>query len=203
MWLNSFSFESNDIDFLVLGIGIPSVIYRLTIALQNEKYDLVINIGTAGSYNGNIKIGDIVNVVSEQFGDIGIDDNGQLRTIFEMGLADNSLNPFSNGRLLNNSDILKYKTISNLNKVNGLTVNRVSGLNETTTERMVKFNPDIETWKVLLFFTIVFCRILNLLNYRAISNKIEPRNTKNWNIPLALTNLNKTLLEVLTEILKW
>ncbi len=203
LWLNSFSFEANDIDFLVTGVGLVPSIYRLVMATQIEKYDLIINIGTAGSFKDTIQIGEVVNVITEQFGDAGVEDNEKFLTFFEMGLANNSSKPFSNGRLLNNSDILKYKTISNLNKVNGLTVNRVSGSNETTTERMVKFNPDIETSEGAAVFYISLLQDTQFIELRAISNKIEPRNTKNWNIPLALTNLNKTLLEVLTEILKW
>jgi futalosine hydrolase len=203
LWLNSFSFEANDIDFLVTGVGLVSTIYRLVMATQIEKYDLIINIGTAGSFKDTIQIGEVVNVFTEQFGDAGVEDNEKFLTFFEMGLANNSSKPFSNGRLLNNSDILKYKTISNLNKVNGLTVNRVSGSNETITERMVKFNPDIETSEGAAVFYISLLHDIQFIELRAISNKIEPRNTKNWNIPLALTNLNKTLLEVLTEILKW
>ena len=64
LWLNSFSFESNVIDFLIIGLGLPSAMYRLMLAIQNEKYDLIINIGTTGSFNENIVVGDVVNVTS-------------------------------------------------------------------------------------------------------------------------------------------
>lgn len=203
LWLNSFSFESNDIDFLVLGIGLPSAIYRLVLAVQNEKYDRVINIGTAGSYKDNINIGDVVNVISEQFGDIGAEDNGQFQTIFEMRLADKNLKPYTNGKLLNVTDLSKYSKVGNLLKVNGLTVNRASGTIETISERVNKFGPDIETNEGAAIFYVCLMQGIPFIEIRAISNKVEPRNLKNWNVPLALTNLNKKLMEILTEILKW
>ena len=38
------------LDILITGIGIPSTIYNLTNALTRKKYDIVIQIGIAGTF---------------------------------------------------------------------------------------------------------------------------------------------------------
>jgi len=41
----------------------------------------------------------------------------------------------------------------------------------------------------------------NVIQLRAISNMVEPRNRSNWKIELAITNLNATLNLLLDELL--
>jgi futalosine hydrolase len=37
------------------------------------------------------------------------------------------------------------------------------------------------------------------IQLRAISNWVEPRNRDAWNIPLAISNLNQTIAQLLSE----
>ena len=71
------------VDFLVAGIGGVFTSYALTKSLSNQKYDLVINAGIAGSFNPDLEIGEVVEVQSEQFADLGIEDKEEFFTIFE------------------------------------------------------------------------------------------------------------------------
>ncbi len=47
------------------------------------------------------------------------------------------------------------------------------------------------------FFYICTGEKIPFLALRSISNRVEPRNKKNWNIPLALDNLSEKLKEII------
>lgn len=198
--LTSGKIENLNIDFLISGIGLPFVIYRLLSLLYKNDYGLVINIGIAGSFNDNIKIGSVVNVITEQFGDLGIDDNCKFCTLFEMGYIDSNCKPFENGKLVNSFNVNKYKTLAALPKVNGLTVNMASGNHIDISKRYEKFMPDIETMEGAGVFYVCLLQNIPFIELRAISNKIEPRNTRNWNILESLMNLSDIVFKLLKEI---
>jgi futalosine hydrolase len=172
----------------------------LTSLLSKEKYDLIINPGIAGSYNDNIKIGDVVYVATEQFGDVGVDDNGGFRTLFEMGYTDLGNAPFTNGKLCNPVSNLKYKSLVNLPKVNGLTVNLVSGNEGDIEKKISKFSADIESMEGAGIFYVCLLQNVPFIEIRAISNKVEPRNVKNWNVPLAIMKLSEITANLMEEL---
>jgi futalosine hydrolase len=198
--LSSGNIGNAKIDFLISGVGLPSTIFRLTSLLCKGKYDMVINLGVAGSYNENFKIGDVVCLATEQFGDIGINDNGELLTLFEMGYVDRGNAPFTNGKLCCPVSNLKYKTLVKLPIVNGLTVNLVSGNESDIEKRKSKFSADIESMEGAGVFYVCLLQEVHFIEIRAVSNKVEPRNLKNWNMPLAIMNLGKTTIDLLEEL---
>ena len=48
--------EFSEFDVLISGVGMINTTYNLTKILSKKRYDLVINMGIAGSYNPSIKI---------------------------------------------------------------------------------------------------------------------------------------------------
>jgi futalosine hydrolase len=199
-WLQSCAFRNLRIDLLNCGVGLPSTIYRLTQLLTREKYSLIIHLGIAGSYKEEYKIGSVVHVVSEEFGDLGVNDMEKFSTLFEMGYIDQGSTPFSGGKLLNNVNMGKYQTLETLPKVHGITVNTVSGNATDIDKRVKKFTPDIETMEGAGIFYICLLHEIPFIEIRSVSNKVEPRNIKNWNVPLALINLSDVLIRLLEEI---
>jgi futalosine hydrolase len=199
-WLHSCNFLNLRIDLLNCGVGLPSAIYRLTSLLHREKYDMVIHPGIAGSFRDDLKIGTVVQVVAEEFGDLGINDNDEFHTLFEMGNTDQGSAPFSGGRLVNNFDSQKFQSLAGLLKVKGITVNTASGNDRDIEKRKSKFSADIETMEGAGIFYVCLLQNIPFIEIRSISNKVEPRNIKNWNVPLALLNLSDTLIKILEEI---
>ena len=63
-----------------------------------------------------------------------------------------------------------------------------------------KFNADIETMEGAAIFYVCLLENIPFLQIRAISNYVEERNTANWNIPLAIKNLNNKLIEIIEKI---
>lgn len=194
---NFYRFKKTDnqiVSLLIAGIGIPVFTYNLTKHLCKNHYDLAINCGIAGSYNPDFQIGSIVNVITDQFGDLGIENGDNFLTIFEKNLVDKNYFPFIDGKL--NASVIKHKHKSLFNNIlcaNGITLNKVSGNEKTIINNLTKYGLCIETMEGAAFFIVCLSQNIKCLQIRAISNKVEPRNENNWNIGLAINNLCELL----------
>jgi futalosine hydrolase len=195
-----FRFGNLEIILLVSGVGSVSTAWAMKQWLSmNEKPDLAINAGIAGSYRDELIIGDVVMPVSDCFADAGIEDGNKFFTLSEAGLIGADEFPYKDGLLyadMSYSDKMKGL----LKPVRAITVNTATG-SETSREKLLKkFNPDIETMEGATFFYICSRENIPFLALRAISNKVEPRNKNNWNIALALKNLSEKLIDVLLTL---
>ena len=77
-----------EISVLVAGVGSVSTAWEMQKWFSvNEKPDLAINAGIAGSYKEDIKIGDVVMPVTDCFADAGIEDGDNFLTLSEAGLV--------------------------------------------------------------------------------------------------------------------
>ena len=190
-------FRNFEISVLVTGVGSIATAWALKQWISlNEKPDLAINAGIAGSYNEKLNIGDVVMPVTDCFADAGIEDGDNFFTLHEAGLTDKDEIPFRDGLIF--SDSTYRELMKNILKpVKAITVNTATGSESTREKLFRKFNPDIETMEGATFFYICTREKIPFLALRAISNKVEPRNRSKWNITLALDNLSEKLNEVL------
>jgi futalosine hydrolase len=188
------------ISVLVTGVGSISTAWAMKQWLSvNEKPDLALNAGIAGSYKDEFVIGDVVMPISDCFADAGIEDGDNFLTVHEAGLTGSETFPFRDGFLITDSGYCN-KTKSLIRPVKAITVNTSTG-SEITRERLFKkFNPDIETMEGATFFYICTWEKIPFLAIRAISNRVEARNKSKWNIALALANLSEKLNEVLVTL---
>ena len=180
--INNDLFSSKDI--LITGVGMMNTTLNLANKLSDTIYDLVINMGIAGSFNSEIKIGDVVEVVEDIFSEIGFEDGD----IFS---------EFTNFEI-KNTFVVEGRT--NLKKVKGITVNTVHGNQNSIDEIVSRVNPDIESMEGASVFMV--CNSFNVpcIQIRSISNKVEKRNTENWNLTLAIENLNSTVKQIISEL---
>ena len=86
-----------------------------------------------------------------------------------------------------------------LKKVSGITVNTTHGNNRSVELFKDKFNADIETMEGAAVFYVCLQEQIRFMQIRAVSNYVEERNVANWNIPLAIENLNQKLLEIINQ----
>ena len=189
--------DSFETDLLITGIGSMATAWSLKQwIILNEKPDLAINAGIAGSFNERLNIGDVVMPVSDCFADAGVEDGENFLTLFESGLINANDFPYKDG-LLYTDTRYNEKMKSILKPVRAITVNTATGSETTKGKLLKKFNPDIETMEGATFFYICSRENIPFLALRAISNKVEPRDKNNWNIDLALNNLSEKLIDVL------
>jgi futalosine hydrolase len=195
------SSDKLNVDFLVTGVGMTATAYSLTKKVANRKYDLAINAGIAGSFRPEISPGDVVNVVSDSFADLGAEDGDKFLSVFDLKLQSSDGYPFWNGKI-KNDHAEKYSGLHNLKSVKAITVNKVHGNMESINRILVKYHPDIETMEGAAFFYVCAMEKIPFLQLRAISNKVELRNRNAWKIETAIENLSSTLQQFLNQLVK-
>jgi len=174
------------VDALITGVGIPATAFQLGRILSMNSYDLVINTGLAGSFSVDLVPGSVVEVVSDEFGDLGAEDHENYLSVFELDFCEKDELPFRNGRLMPLPAEIEPLKIS---KVRGTTVNTVHG-NEQHIVRFKKRSvAEIETMEGAAVFYA--CNLMQIpsLQIRAISNDVEARNRSAWKVPEALLAL--------------
>jgi futalosine hydrolase len=187
----------HDICLLVTGVGAVLTTYALTRVLAKSSFDLVVNAGIAGSYDRSLALGQVVQVVSEQFGDLGAENaDGSFTDIFDMGLLDPSLPPFIDGRLMQPI----AEPLPGMPAAKGLTVQKVHGYGPSIEASIRQYGAELETMEGAAFFLCCLMEKQPFLALRSISNYVEPRNRENWDIPLAIERLNQALKAFLDTI---
>ena len=174
----------SNLPILLTGIGMVNTAINLTKELNNNDYDLVINMGVAGCFSDEIKIGDVVEVVEDYFSEIGFEDG-------------DSFSEFSDFEIKT-----KYKVEekTRLRKVKGITVNTVHG-NENSIHNIVeRLHPDIESMEGSAVFKVCEEMKIPCIQIRSISNKVEKRNKESWNLPLAISNLNIEVEKIISTL---
>jgi futalosine hydrolase len=190
-------FGNFEISLLVTGVGSISTAWAMKQWISaNDKPDLAINAGIAGSYKDDIVIGDVVMPVTDCYADAGIEDGTNFLTLYEAGLAGADEFPFRNG-LLHADTRYSVQMKSILKPAGAITVNTATGSEATRIKLLQKFNPDIETMEGATFFYICTRGNIPCLAVRAISNRVELRNKSKWNIALAISNLSEKLNEMI------
>ncbi len=187
-------------EIIVTGVGGAAMSWALQKRFAlGPPPSLVLGAGIAGSYVTSITPGNVVIAGTECFADMGVDDNGEFLSLFRANLADPDKPPFSGGRIPCRGRWFDA-VAAMLPVVTGATVNMSSG-SQAVIERIRKcWNPDIETMEgAWLAYTCALSGI-EWLSVRAVSNMVEPRNLKNWDIPLALKQLQAAMAQILDLI---
>lgn len=184
------------ISLSVCGVGLVNTAIHTSQVVQKEN-DLMILIGLAGTFNREMEIGTVVNVTEEAYGDLGAEEqDGQLLSIHDLELIPGNKPPFKNGKLINPS----ADEFSFLPKASSISVNKVSGSQQSIDLIRAKFGTDIENMEGAAFFQVCLSQRKRFLQLRAISNYVEPRNKDNWQINKALVNLTDVLVSVIDNL---
>ena len=190
--------SNNFSDILITGVGIPFSIFHLTNKLAQKKYDLVIQAGIAGSFNQRFKMASVVMVEQDIFGDIGIDENGEFSTLFDLGFANKNDFPFKEGWLINEN---KYFIKSALPVVKAITVNKIIDNKKQLDLLSAKFNADIESMEGAAFHYVCLQQKINFLQLRSISNMVGERDKIKWKMKESISNLNMELKKLIQNFI--
>ena len=181
-------------DVLITGIGIPATVFHLTKQLAQKKYDLVIQAGIAGSYTAILETGKVCLVKTDTFGDIGIDEKKNFKTLFETGLVNKDDLPFSNGWLVNDHEYLKSSVIP---LVRGITINTITDNEMQIKQVKEKFSADIESMEGAAFHYVCLQQKVKFLQLRSISNVVGERDKTKWKMKEAIINLDTELKKLI------
>lgn len=193
-----FDYLGHHVSFCITGVGMVATAYKLTQRLCANNYDIVIQAGIAGSFDRNIPLGEVVFVSSDRFGDLGVENGVDFQDVFTVGLIDEQEEPFDNGLLINPVSRDKYHL--KLREVDALTVNTVTGSEETVTQKMSLYNCTLETMEGAALHYVCLLEKQEFIQLRAISNYVEKRNRAVWEIDKAINNLNDYLVNIIEKL---
>jgi futalosine hydrolase len=180
-------YKTNNITIYITGVGMSAMSYCMGKAL-NENYDIAFNAGIAGSFSKKFNLGEVVNVTHDIFSEMGAEDGDRFLTLRDLKLQDTSE--------INNNSNIKNSVIRKLPRALGITVNTAHGNDKSIKKVTERLEPDIESMEGAAFMYACKRESLPFAQIRAISNYVERRNKSNWNIPLAIKNLSKTMLDI-------
>lgn len=187
-----------DIHILVTGVGPVATSFALGTVLAQQQFDWALNLGIAGAFNPAFELGQVFQVVREQFGDVGVEEvDGTFTDVFELELLDWNAAPFINGKLYAPDSQQAF-----LPKATAITVSKVHGTAASIQKIQQKYPADLESMEGAAFYYACLHHQLPCLQVRAVSNYVEPRNKENWDIPLAIEQLNVVgigIMEALVE----
>ena len=175
------------VDVLITGVGmVPTAVYT-SMVLGLYRYDAVINAGICGSFNIEIPIGEVLNIVTDYLPETGAEDGERFLEF-----------PFSGGKLVNDS-LFESALIGSLPLSSGVTVNTIHGNAHNIEAFLQRNHADVETMEGAAFMFSCKLHKIRYIQVRSVSNYIEDRNIAKWNIPLAVQNLNRFLIDLLNE----
>jgi futalosine hydrolase len=193
-----YRFKHFQVDILITGVGmVPTAVFTSMVLLK-YKYDAVINAGICGSFNRDIPIGQVLNITTDCLPETGAEDGEHFLSIIDLKLLDQDEFPFSGGKLINDS-VFESALINGLLITTGVTVNTVHGNTHNIKTFTQRHPVDIESMEGAAF--MFSCKMLKarFIQIRSVSNYIEDRDISKWDIPLAVHNLNRFLLDLLNE----
>ncbi len=175
---------------LVTGVGSTATAFQLGAFFAKSRPNWAINAGIAGSFDPEIGIGTVLQVISERFGDLGVEEaDGRFTDVAELG--------FSSLSVLKN----KQTPIPQLPVCQGITVNKVHGT-AISIQKILEKYPDVqvESMEGAAFFYACLAAEVPFVEIRSISNRVEPRNRDAWKLPLAIQCLNEYLIKMLDSL---
>lgn len=196
-WLreNHYKAGNNEYSVLVTGVGTIATTAALYRCLHEERPDFMIQAGIAGCFNREHQLGTVFAVEGEYLGDTGVEEYGEWKDIFDLGLTEPDQYPFE-ARMLRNPSAHHY-SMGLLPVTTAVTVNTVTTREEKIYQIGSKYNADLESMEGAAFHFCALTEKIPFLQLRAISNYAGERNKEEWKIKDAISNLNAVLVQLL------
>ncbi len=178
------------------GVGAPQSVYAITRAMQRHQPQLVIQAGIGGCFDKNIGLGAVVAISQELFGDIGVQERKEWRSVFDMGFVKPDQKPFKRGVLKNPHK--KMLRMAGLNAVGGVTINEIS-TNKARISLLKAQGAVIESMEGAALHYVALMEKIPFLQIRSVSNYVGERDKSKWNFKDAIGNLNQELVRIIEQ----
>lgn len=180
------------------GVGVPQSVYSITRAVQRYQPQLVIQAGIGGCFDKNLGLGAVVAISQELFGDIGVKEGKEWRSIFDMGFVKPDQKPFKKGVLKNPHK--KLLGIAALKAVAGVTINEIS-TNKARINLLKAQGAVVESMEGAALHYVALMEKIPFLQIRSISNYTGERDKSKWNFKDAIGNLNRELVRIIEQMI--
>lgn len=192
--------SSDRFDVLIAGVGIAAAAASTATALATNDYDLVVSAGIAGGFSGRAEVGSLVVASEIVAADLGAQTSEGFLSLDELGFGSTRI-PVDTTLTTSITETLQA---SGLSVTTGpvLTVSTVTGTAATALELAVRVpNATAEAMEGYGVATAAMQRGLPVLEIRAISNPVGPRDRSAWRIKEALAALEQASTR-LSEVLR-
>jgi futalosine hydrolase len=170
------------VETLVAGIGPVDASARVARALSAQKYDMVVNAGIAGAFEGVAHVGDGV-VVGEELFEVQQENGAPLALPSGNIVAD---------RVPSDSQLIEAITALGFPLVRGITVSQVTAT-EATAARLRARGAEIETMEGFAVLRAAQLAGVPAIEVRGISNIVGERAKSEWNFDAGIMGLRRIL----------
>ncbi|VVB85079.1 Futalosine hydrolase [uncultured archaeon] len=190
--------------FTHCGVGKVNAAHSTTLMLENYSVDILVLFGIGGGYSG--EAGDIVVAESESYGEEGVLTKEGWKSMEFIGfplLEDERgyYNTFPMDTNLIQRAINALKDAGfNVSSGNFVTVSQCSGTREAGEIMKRRFNGICENMEGAAVAHICTMYRVPMIEIRGISNIIEDRDMKKWNIKKAASNCNEAVIELIKRL---
>lgn len=188
----------NSLHILITGMGMLNTAAHLAIYTQQHDRDFYIDAGVCGAFNRNFPIGHVYQIISETYGDFGVENDDTFEDFFDLGFLTKKEDAFQYGHCVPIKNHV-HDTI-NLPVASAITVNKVHGNEQTIKTIQEKYQADTENMEGLAFYYVL--KMVNKpgIEIRAVSNYVEKRNKENWDLMGSVANLNAYLIQLVQTL---
>jgi futalosine hydrolase len=191
-----FSLAGHTCTLLHTGVGMCNASFALGRQLALHTYDLAIQWGIAGSFDRNLSLGQVVEVASDCFAELGADSPEGFLDMEAMGFPTLRTQGETYYNVLKNPG--SYSPVAP--RVAGITVNRVSGTEPAISLLRNQWQAQVETMEGAAFFHAMLASHVPFRAFRGISNYVEPRDKSRWQLRLASENAQRFVISLLAEM---
>lgn len=188
--------KKKGIDIAITGVGCAPALYHILKAVQQYRPSLIIQAGIGGCFDKQVGLGEVLAVSEDYFGDLGVLENRQWLSVFDMGFAKRDQKPFKNGRL--NNPHRQLLAGCGLKTTQAVTVNEI-GTNKQRIQLFKDQGAVIESMEGAALHYVALMEKIPFLQLRAISNYVGERNKSKWNFKDAIANLNVELAKIMSR----
>ncbi len=196
------------VEFRLTGIGAVQACHCVTrevvaAAAAGEPYNLVVNLGIAGSYDLEaFPIGSAAVISREYFADLGFGSEEGFSDLFQYGILEKDGFPYTKGALAR--QLLPYphieKVLEKYGAGAGATVQCVTGTQARCNEIVDMYNPQIESMEGAGVYYAALMEKVPFFELRTVSNAVGERDTSKWESKAALDTLEECCREIFSVI---
>ena len=196
------------VEFRLTGIGAVQACHCVTrevvaAAASGEPYNLVVNLGIAGSYDLKaFPIGSAAVISREHFADLGFGSEEGFSDLFQYGILEKDDFPYTKGALAR--QLLPYphieKVLEKYGAGAGATVQCVTGTQARCNEIVAMYNPQIESMEGAGVYYAALMEKVPFFELRTVSNAVGERDTSKWESKAALDTLEECCREIFSVI---
>jgi futalosine hydrolase len=186
------------VQFHQTGVGMLASAVSLTRLALEDRPDLIIQMGIAGSFTPATEPGKVVVVSQEMLGDTGVEEGGVWKDLFDLKLEKSSYHPYEK-RKLPNPWLSKYNLLQ-LPEVDAITINQVSTGAARIAQLIKKYKPELESMEGAALHYIGRETGIPFIQIRAVSNMVGERDKSKWLMKESLANLNQTVIQYVEQL---